>query len=129
MKRLLPLGWVLFTALCLLPNVPGPAGAFVLEGPQVLELMARQQEKLKGLRVAQTLVVHGGSPEGPSAEFAETIIYRFPDRFRSELAGQGRQRLHVFLSTGGVLCKKPSSLGKGGWHRRRSAHCWKAAGF
>ncbi|MCG6908021.1 MAG: hypothetical protein LJE63_15570 [Desulfobacteraceae bacterium] len=95
MKRLLPLGWVLFTALCLLPNVPGPAGAFVLEGPQVLELMARQQKKLKGLRVVQTLVVHGGSPEGPSAEFAETIIYRFPDRFRSDLAGQGRQRLHV----------------------------------
>ena len=95
MKRLLQLGWILFTALCLLPAVPGPAAAFVLEGPQVLELMARQQKKLTGLEVSQTLVVHSDSPDGPSAEFAETVAYRFPDRFRSDIAGQGRQRLHV----------------------------------
>jgi hypothetical protein len=95
MKRLLQFGWVFFTALCVLSSVPGPAEAFVLEGPQVLELMARQQKKLKGLQVNQTLVLHAGSPEVPSAEFAETVVYRFPDRFRSELAGQGHQRLHV----------------------------------
>lgn len=95
MKRLLQIGWVLFTALCLLPAVARSAKAFVLEGPQVLELMARQQKKLDSLRVDQTLVVHSDGPDGPNAEFVETVAYRFPDRFRSDLAGQGRQRLHV----------------------------------
>jgi hypothetical protein len=95
MKRLLQFGWVLFAVFCLLPAGPGPTAAFVLEGRQVLELMARQQNKLESLQVSQTLVVHGGSPDDPSAEFAETIAYQFPDRFRSEITGLNHERLHV----------------------------------
>ncbi|MFO7494355.1 MAG: hypothetical protein R6X05_01825 [Desulfobacterales bacterium] len=95
MKRLLQFGWVLFTVLCLLPAGPGPAAAFVLEGPQVLDLMARQQKKLESLQVTQTLVIHGDSVDGQGAEFEETVAYQFPDRFRADTAGLTRERLHV----------------------------------
>ncbi len=95
MKRLLQFGRILLTALCLLPAAPGPATAFILEGPQVLDLMARQQEKLKSLQVTQTLVVHGATVADQNAEFEETIAYQFPDRFRADTRAPTHERLHV----------------------------------
>lgn len=95
MKRLLQFGWILLTALCVLPAVAAPAAAFVLEGPQILELMARQQDKLKSLQVTQTLIRHDEAVAGAGAEFGETIAYQFPDRFRSDITAVNLERLHV----------------------------------
>lgn len=82
--------------------VPLTALAYVLQGPHVLDLMAETMSGAKTLRVEQEVVVEDPIVAGRTLVLAETLLYRFPDRFRSESLNDGRRRVHV-MSAGQTI--------------------------
>lgn len=73
----------------------GIAGAYVLEGPHVLELMVK---KLKGpatLHVQQQVVIEDTMVSPQPVTLAENLYFNFPNRFRSETLHNNTQRILV----------------------------------
>jgi len=73
-----------------------PAGAYVLQGPHILELMIRNTGSARNLLISQRLVLHGRPPAEASAEIRETVRYEFPGGFRSDTLSGEVQRIYVF---------------------------------
>jgi outer membrane lipoprotein-sorting protein len=73
----------------------GPAHAYVLSGPHILELMISKYGKARRLLISQTQTVF--TPDAPAAgiELKETVRYVFPEIFRSDLRSQNSRRIHV----------------------------------
>jgi len=71
-----------------------PAGAYVLPGPHVLELMTRNLKHSKRLLISQKLILHEETQDG-AVEFNETLKYVFPDVFRSDIMSASIQRIHL----------------------------------
>ena len=69
--------------------------AYVLPGPQILELMTAQSRPAKTLLVSQKLLVHEDSTQPAPIELNETLKYAFPDSFRSDIESENTQRIHV----------------------------------
>jgi len=72
-----------------------PANAYVLQGPHLLELMARNIGKTKSLFVSQKLVFYDDSFKEGSIELKETLKYLFPEKFRSDIVSKNSKRIHV----------------------------------
>ena len=91
------------------------ADAYVLHGSHLFELMAKGIGHAERLQVEQTLVIHEiyavdeevaeQDPEGEAAEeidsvvetfeLSETLMFVFPDQFRSEIKSQHVERIHA----------------------------------
>lgn len=69
--------------------------AYVLPGPQILELMTAKSRPAKRLLVSQKLLVHEDPAQLAPVELNETLKYAFPDSFRSDIASENTQRIHV----------------------------------
>jgi hypothetical protein len=78
--------------------MPYRAGAYVLEGPHVLDLTARAMGKIAALRVEQKLIVYPQTPETAPTVFDETAIYVMPERFRSDIASERVRRTHLVFA-------------------------------
>jgi len=77
----------------------GPAQAYVLSGPHILELMISRYGKAKRLLITQKRTVLTADAPGAGIELKETVRYVFPDTFRSDLQSQTGQRVHVLTKT------------------------------
>ena len=75
--------------------INGPAYAYVLSGPHILELMISKYGKAKRLLVLQKQTVFTSDAQADGIELKETVRYIFPDIFRSDLRSQTGQRVHV----------------------------------
>jgi outer membrane lipoprotein-sorting protein len=71
------------------------AVAYVLKGEHILELMRKQVNACSGLMVSQQLLVYGNGSEDDISEFYETVRYKFPYKFRSDIIGHNIERIHV----------------------------------
>ncbi len=77
----------------LLPTAP--AGAYVLKGGHILQLMAGSMGKTRHLKVNQRLCVFDPLAENGKITLPETIHYTFPLKFRSDINTESIQRIHV----------------------------------
>jgi hypothetical protein len=71
------------------------AGAYVLPGRQILTLMIDQFGPGRTLVVFQKTVLYDPGLEGGMQELDETLYYRYPDRFRSEVSSAGVEQIRV----------------------------------
>jgi outer membrane lipoprotein-sorting protein len=72
------------------------ADAYVPHGLHLLELMLKEMGTTDSLQVSQKLIVRAGELEGEeSIELTETLMYVFPDGFRSEISTLNAERIHV----------------------------------
>ena len=72
--------------------VPTPAGAYVLEGPHVLELTAKAMGRMATLQMEQKLIIYPQTPDAAPAVYDQTAIYVMPERFRSDIVSDQIQR-------------------------------------
>ncbi len=79
-----------------------PAGAYVLEGPHVLELMIKKLKGPQTLQVRQQAVIEDPMVSPQPVTLVENLYYSYPDRFRSEIQHDHTQRILV-TSAGQVL--------------------------
>ena len=75
--------------------VPNPAGAYVLEGPHVLELTADALGNISVFQVNQKVSIYPPSPETAPTVFDETATYVMPERFRSDIDSDRIKRTHL----------------------------------
>ncbi|MBW1841543.1 MAG: hypothetical protein JRI75_07085 [Deltaproteobacteria bacterium] len=78
-----------------------PAGAYVLQGPHILLLMAKHLGRATSLLVDQQLTLINTPAQKDPVEFDETLRYVFPETFRSDISTENVQRMH--LSTEGAI--------------------------
>ena len=74
---------------------PLSAGAYVLRGPHVLDLMARELRYPQHLLVHQRQFLFDADEEGRIVELNEIVRYFLPGNFRSDIATENVQRLHI----------------------------------
>ena len=72
-----------------------PAGAYVLKGGHILQLMAASLGKSKHLAIDQRLVVFDPLAENGRIILPETLHYSFPAKFRSDISAESIQRIHI----------------------------------
>ena len=73
----------------------GTAAGYVLQGPFVLELMAKKLEGASTLKVTQQVTIEDPTVSAEPLTLSETLSYIFPSQFRSEMVYQDSQRIHV----------------------------------
>jgi len=72
------------------------ADAYVPHGLHLLELMTKNMGTTNSLQVSQKLIVTSSELEGQeSIELTETLMFVFPDYFRSEISSLNSERIHV----------------------------------
>ncbi len=80
--------------------------AYVLTGPHILELMTKKMGGPAGLYVEQKNILYSEDrnilPLEEKIEVRETLIYRFPEDFRSDITSEQSSKIHV-VSPGGAL--------------------------
>jgi hypothetical protein len=75
-----------------------PAGAYVLEGPHVLELTAKAMGRMAALQMEQKLIIYPQTPDAAPAVYDQTAIYVMPERFRSDILSDQIQRTHLVFA-------------------------------
>jgi hypothetical protein len=83
------------SVMFLVAAAPGPAAAYVLEGPFILDLTAGAMGQLFTLEVTQKILIVPLTPQKLPSVFDETAIYRMPDGFRSDIVSDRVRRTHV----------------------------------
>jgi hypothetical protein len=102
----------LFLAVAGLFSAAVPAAAYVLQCPQVLDLMAKKLDNAGGAVISQKILIHDWQVDGPSVELDETLHYLFPRHFRSDIRSQTAERSHV-VSDGEAITVIDSQLADG----------------
>jgi hypothetical protein len=74
---------------------PLSAGAYILRGPHVLDLMARELRYPQQLLVHQRQFLFDTNEEGRIVELVEVVRYLLPGSFRSDIETETVQRTHV----------------------------------
>ena len=74
----------------------------MLQGPHLLKMMAREIGMADRLLVKQTLRLYNESFPDGVFQLNETLMYRFPNAFRSEISAESSERLHI-VSNGSAL--------------------------
>jgi hypothetical protein len=80
------------------PGVESAAG-YMLQGPHVLELMARNLRGASTLRVNQQVTIQDPETSKETVVLDETLSYIFPGQFRSESVYQNSRRIQVTANT------------------------------
>ena len=71
------------------------AAGYVLQGPFVLEMMARNLSGASTLRVTQQVTIQDPEISNEPVIMEETLSYIFPAQFRSEIVQQNSRRIQV----------------------------------
>jgi outer membrane lipoprotein-sorting protein len=69
--------------------------AYVLPGPYLLKLMTQNLGIANRLLVTQKLVLHDDNPNRSSDELSETLNFKFPKTFRSDIVSENIQRIRI----------------------------------
>ena len=77
---------VALSVILLFASLPPKAGAYVLEGPHILELTAQAMGRLTSLKINQKLLIYPQTPDMAPSALDETVFYVMPQRFRSDIA-------------------------------------------
>jgi len=72
-----------------------PLQAYVMTGSRALEQMVQKLGPVYELEVTQQQIIYGKNFENGRMELNETVRYRFPDSFRSDINVRNRKRIHV----------------------------------
>jgi len=103
MKRTsIMVAWAVLSLLFLTTTTPGPAAAYVLEGPHILDLSAQAMGKITTLQAKQTLLIYPQMPETAPAIYDETVTYVMPERFRSDIVSDQIQRTHLVFADSSI---------------------------
>lgn len=78
--------------------LPQKAGAYVLEGPHVLERTAQAMGKLSTLKINQKLLIYPQTPDNTPNVLDETVFYVMPQRFRSDIVSDQIHRTHLVVA-------------------------------
>jgi outer membrane lipoprotein-sorting protein len=76
--------------------------AYILPGPFLLKLMTQNLGIANRLLITQTLVLHDDSPNMSANELSETLKFKSPETFRSDIVSENIQRIRI-LSDSSVL--------------------------
>lgn len=87
-----------FSVILLCAILPQKAGAYVLEGPHLLELTAQAMGKLTTLRINQKLLIYPQTPDNTPTVLDETVFYVMPQRFRSDITTDQIHRTHLVVA-------------------------------
>ena len=71
------------------------ASAYVLHPLHLLELMTSEMGQAESLMVSQKLVINESELPEQTIALEETVMYLFPDAFRSEITSEMARRIHV----------------------------------
>lgn len=91
-KRIITFCLVLMAVVLVLT---GPAAAYVLHGAHVLELMWSELGQARQLFAQQALLVYNDAVRVEPIQLNETVMYRFPDAFRSEIKAPTATRIEL----------------------------------
>ena len=94
--------WAVFSVMFLTATTPGPAVAYVLEGPHVLELSAKAMGTIAALQANQKLMIYPQTPEAAPTVYDETATYVMPERFRSDIVSEQIQRTHLVFADSSI---------------------------
>jgi outer membrane lipoprotein-sorting protein len=87
----------IFVALCFMAVLLltiGPAHAYILRGPHILELMTQKYGKPRSMLVSQKVLFYHAGETG-TTEVSETLRYIVPEAFRSDSISENSERIHV----------------------------------
>ncbi|MDY6952814.1 MAG: hypothetical protein SWE60_14980 [Thermodesulfobacteriota bacterium] len=93
--------WVLSGLLVLTQAVTAPA--YILPAEQILTLMIDKFAPADTLLVSQKTVLYDPALKKGFRQFDETLYYRYPDRFRSEVKTRGLKRIQVVNEDDAVI--------------------------
>ena len=79
-----------------------PAGAYILRGPHVIELVVRQMGRPDTLLVSQRVSYYDNRFEGGIVSAHETVRYVFPDTFRSDSISENAERVRLMVQGDGL---------------------------
>ena len=95
MFRLLTVVWLLvFSAF--------PAGAYILRGEHIIDLMVRQMGRPDTLLVSQRVSYYNDLFEGGVVEARETMRFVFPGMFRSDSISEHAERIRLVVHGDGL---------------------------
>lgn len=94
--------WAVLSVMFLTATTPGPAVAYVLEGPHVLELSAEAMGTIAALQASQKLLIYPQTPETAPTVYDETTTYVMPERFRSDIVSDQVQRTHLVFADSSI---------------------------
>ena len=92
----------IFFCLAILGFQHAALHAYVLPGPFLLKLMTQNLSNADRLLVTQKLILHDDNPNMNTDELSETLAFKFPKTFRSDIASENIQRIRI-LSNGIVF--------------------------
>ncbi len=69
--------------------------AYVLPGPFLLKLMTQNLGIADRLLVTQKLILHDDNPNMNTDELSETLTFKFPKTFRSDIVSENIQRIRI----------------------------------
>lgn len=91
--------------------------AYVLPAKQILSLMIEQFGSARTFVVLQKTIIYDPALEGGMRELDETLYYRYPDRFRCEVATPGGKQVRVvgpdgaiFVTHGTIIAEREDSF-------------------
>lgn len=92
----------IFFCLAILGFQHAALHAYVLPGPFLLKLMTQNLGNADRLLVTQKLILHDDNPNMNTDELSETLAFKFPKTFRSDIVSENIQRIRI-LSNGIVF--------------------------
>lgn len=87
--------WRLLSVGLLLVLCAPPAGAYILRGPHIVDLMVRQMGRPDTLLITQRVSYHDRFLKEGVVEARETVRYVFPDTFRSDSSSEHAERIRL----------------------------------
>jgi outer membrane lipoprotein-sorting protein len=72
--------------------------AYVLPGPQIIDLTIKNLGRAQRLKVVQDLTLYDSQTPGDPTIVEEILAYQFPDRFRSEIKSPNGQQIHLYAA-------------------------------
>ena len=85
----------IFFCLAILGFQHASLHAYVLPGPFLLKLMAQNLGDADRLLVTQELILHDDNPNVNTDELSETLKFKFPKTFRSDIVSENIQRIRI----------------------------------
>ena len=79
-----------------------PAGAYILRGPHIIDLMVRQMGRPDTLMVSQRVMYYEDRVAGSVVQARETVRYVFPDAFRSDSISAYAERTRLTVRGQGL---------------------------
>jgi outer membrane lipoprotein-sorting protein len=90
----------------ILPVFAADGLAYILPSGQILEFMIKHLGSVTTLQISQKTVVYDPSLEEGAQEFDATLYYRYPDRFRYEVATPDGKEIRVVGPDGAMVIRK-----------------------